>query len=94
MLRVNLLPPALRPRRVINLDAIFLIFLVVAVLGVAGTFLNVNTKNMKTQAELTKLQSEAAEQKKLIETLRAKESTRDLSATQALVAKEKNGTHS
>lgn len=89
MLRVNLLPQALKPKKVINLDIIFIVFLVIAVLGMAVTFLNLNSKNSKTQAELAKLNAESAEQKKVIESLRAKESTRDLSATQALVAKRK-----
>lgn len=87
MLRVNLLPPTLRPKMTINLDIIFLVFLCVGVLGMALTFLNVNSKNSKTQVELGRLERDAADQRKLIESLSAKESTRDMSATQALVAK-------
>lgn len=87
MLRVNLLPPALRPKMTINLDIIAVAVLCIAALGVAITFLNVNTKNRKTQVELAQVDRELTEQRKMIETLRAKESTRDLNATQALVAK-------
>lgn len=89
MLRVNLLPRTLQPKKVIDLDILLVVVAVIAVIAVAGTFLNVNAKNMKSDSELASLNAEKAKQKKLIETLKAKESTRDMSATQALVAKRK-----
>ncbi|MEZ4814452.1 MAG: PilN domain-containing protein [Bdellovibrionota bacterium] len=71
----------------INLDLIFLVFLCVSAITVTLSFVSVNSKNKKNQTELAVYEAEAAEQRKLIEQLKAKESTRDLSATQALVAK-------
>lgn len=87
MLRVNLLPPNLRPKMTINLDLIFLVFLCISSIVVTLSFVSVNSKNKKNQTELARYEAEASEQRKLIEQLKAKESTRDLSATQALVAK-------
>jgi Tfp pilus assembly protein PilN len=89
MLRINLLPQTLRPKMSINLDILFFIFLILGLAAVGFTFASVQSKTQKTSGELAALQLESAEQKKLIDALRAKENTRDMSATQALVAKRK-----
>lgn len=87
MLKVNLLPASLKPKKTINLDYIFMGFMLVASSVVAVSFVSVNTKNKKAQVELSRINNELSEQKKLIDQLKAKESTRDMSAAQALVAK-------
>lgn len=89
MLRINLLPPQLRPKLVINLDLIFLITFCASLIFVAVSFASVQSKLKKNQNEYSRLENEATDQRKLIEQLRAKENTRDMSATQALVAKRK-----
>lgn len=87
MLKVNLLPNALKPKKTINLDYIFFAYMLIASSLVAVSFVSVNSKSKKAQVELARISTELAEQKKLIDQLKAKESTRDMSATQALVAK-------
>ncbi len=89
MLRINLLPPSLRPKMTINLDIIFVIFVCLAGSAIALSFVSLQSKIKKSSSELARLSTESNDQKKLIEALRAKENTRDMSATQALVAKRK-----
>ena len=89
MIRINLLPKALRPKMIINLDLIFAVFAVVTVLGIGVSFMRLQTKVSKVTREFAELEIEATEQRSRIELLRAQETTRDMSATQALIAKRK-----
>ncbi len=89
MLRINLLPATMRPKLVLNLDVVFVVVLVLSLAAMGITQMGLQKKLKAAQTELASLDRQAEEQKKLIAQLQAQENTRDLSATQALVAKRK-----
>src|SRR4051812_31035182 len=89
MLRLNLLPPALRPKMVINIDRIFFFYAIAVGLAVGVSFLRVQAKAQKVGNEHLILETTSADQKKSIEELRAKEDKKDNSSVQGLIANRK-----
>ena len=86
MLRINLLPPSLRPKLSVNLDLLFMVVFVGSLLGILASFSSVQNKVRKSGAEVATLEAQSADQKKRISELRARETESQASATQSLVS--------
>jgi len=89
MLKLNLLPLTLRPKLVINIDTIFFIVFVISLSAIGMTYLRIQTKDRRTQSEVTLLESQKSDQQKLIEELRGKEAKKDTTSTQSLIVNRK-----